>query len=197
MKKDERLETLRLLSTRVSVKAENIRNIERVKEDNRRNTELSIKRMIDTEIYYALASKQMRKSVQQMASSLLKVHKLRRRIWYICEVARKLVDEKVMSLDEVLERKGIEWEAPTITIRQRKNDQVGGPTHTWIEVSKHIPHYGICTFVIPRSMPISISKNGSRTLSYDEVKQMLDFTLVEFEKFEKEFIQRIEKWLSK
>lgn len=197
MKKDERLETLRSITQKVQEKAENIRNIERVKEDNRRNTELSIKRMIDTEIYYALASKQMRKSVQQMASSLLKVHKLRRRIWYICEIARKLVDEKVMSLDKVLERKGIEWEAPTITIRQRKNDQVGGPTHTWVEVSKHIPHYGICTLVIPRSMPIQISKNGSRGLSYDEIKQMLDFTLVEFEKFETEFIKRIEKWLSK
>lgn len=82
--------------------------------------------MIDTEIYYALASRQMRKSVQQMASSLLKVHKLKGRMWYICEIARKLVDEKVMSLDDVLDRKGIEWEAPPMTIRQRKNDQVGG-----------------------------------------------------------------------
>lgn len=178
-------------------KSQNIRNIEKVKEDNRRNTELSIKKMIDTEIYYALASRQMRRSVQQMASSLLKVHKLKGRMWYVCEIAKKLVDEKVISLDEVLERKGIEWEAPTITIRQRKNDQVGGPTHTWVEVSKHIPHYGICTLVIPRSMPIQISKNGSRGLSYDEIKQMLDFTLVEFEKFETEFIKRIQKWLSK
>lgn len=197
MRKDEKLEKLRSLSQEVSNKAENIRNIERVKEDNRRNTELRIKRMLDTEIYYALASRQMRKSVQQMASSLLKVHKLKGRMWYVCEIARKLVDEKVMSLDDVLERKGIEWEAPPMTIRQRKNDQVGGPTHTWIEVSKHVPHYGICTFVIPQNMPISISKNGSRGLSYDEIKGVLDFTLEEFGGFEEEFIQRVKKWLSK
>ena len=118
-------------------------------------------------------------------------------MWYVCEIARKLVDEKVMSLDNVLERKGIEWEAPPMTIRQRKNDQVGGPTHTWIEVSKHVPHYGICTLVIPQNRPISISKNGSRGLSYDEIKGVLDFTLEEFDKFEAEFIQRVEKWLSK
>ena len=197
MAKDKRLEKLRCLSQEVSNKAENIRNIERVKEDNRRNTELSIKKMIDTEIYYALASRQMRRSVQQMASSLLKVHKIKGRMWYVCEIARKLVDEKIMSLDDVLDRKGIEWEAPPMTIRQRKNDQVGGPTHTWIEVSKHVPYYGVCTFVIPRNMPISINKNGSRGLSYDEIKGVLDFTLEEFGKFEEEFIQRIEKWLSK
>lgn len=197
MAKDKRLEKLRCLSQEVSNKAENIRNIERIKEDNRRNTELSIKKMIDTEIYYALASKGIRKSVQQMASSLLKVHKLKGRMWYVCEIARKLVDEKVMSLNDVLGRKGIEWEAPPMTIRQRKNDQVGGPTHTWIEVSKHVPHYGICTFVIPQNRPISISKNGSRGLYYDEIKELLDFTLEEFGKFEAEFIQRVEKWLSK
>ena len=197
MAKDKKLERLRSLSQEVSNKAENIRNIERIKEDNRRNTELRIKRMLDTEIYYALASRQTRKSVQQMAASLLKVHKLKGRMWYVCEIARKLVDEKVMSLDDVLERKGIEWEAPPMTIRMRKNDQVGGPTHTWIEVSKHVPHYDICTFVIPQNMPISISKNGSRGLSYDEIKGVLDFTLEEFSKFEGEFIQRIEKWLSK
>lgn len=197
MGKDKRLEKLRCLSQKVSEKAENIRNIERIKEDNRRNTELSIKKMIDTEIYYALASKGIRKSVQQMASSLLKVHKLKGRMWYVCEIARKLVDEKVMSLDDVLDRKGIEWEAPPMTIRQRKNDQVGGPTHTWIEVSKHVPYYGTCTFVIPQNRPISISKNGSRGLSYDEIKGVLDFTLEEFDKFEAEFIQRVEKWLSK
>lgn len=197
MRKDKQLEKLRSLSQEVSNKAENIRNIERAKEDNRRNTELRIKRMLNTEIYYALASRQMRRSVQQMASSLLKVHKLKRRMWYVCEITRKLVDEKVMSLDNVLERKGIEWEAPPMTIRQRKNDQVGGPTHTWIEVSRHVPHYGICTFVIPQNMPISISKNGSRGLSYDEIKEVLDFTLKEFDKFEAEFIQRVEKWLSK
>ena len=102
-----------------------------------------------------------------------------------------------MSLDDVLERKGIEWEAPPMTIRQRKNDQVGGPTYTWIEVSRHVPYYGICTFVIPQNRPISISENGSRGLSYDEIKGMLDFTLEEFDKFEAEFIQRVEKWLSK
>ena len=197
MAKDKKLEKLRSLSQEVSNKAENIRNIERIKEDNRRNTELRIKRMLDTEIYYALASRQMRKSVQKMAASLLKVHKIKGRMWYVCEIARKLVDEKVMSLDSVLDRKSIEWEAPPITIRQRKNDQVGGPTHTWIEVSKHVPHYGICTFVIPQNMPISISKNGSRGLSYDEIKGVLDFTLEEFGKFEESFIQRVEKWLSK
>ena len=197
MVKDEKLKKLRSLSQEASNKAENIRNIERIKEDNRRNTELRIKRMLNTEIYYALASRQMRKSVQQMAASLLKVHKLKGRMWYVCEIARKLVDEKVMSLDDVLDRKGIEWEAPPMTIRQRKNDQVGGPTHTWIEVSKHVPYYGICTFVIPQNMPISISKNGSRGLSYDEIKGVLDFTLEEFSKFEEEFIQRVEKWLSK
>ena len=197
MAKDKRLEKLRCLSQKVSEKAENIRNIERIKEDNRRNTELSIKKMIDTEIYYALASREMRKSVQRMASSLLKVHKLKGRMWYVCEIARKLVDEKVMSIDDVLERKEIEWEAPPMTIRQRKNDQVGGPTHTWIEVSKHVPYYGVCTFVIPQNRPISISKNGSRGLSYDEIKGVLDFILEEFDKFEGEFIQRVEKWLSK
>lgn len=197
MGKDKKLEKLRSLSQEVSNKAENIRNIERIKEDNRRNTELSIKKMIDTEIYYALASRQMRKSVQQMASSLLKVHKLKGRMWYVCEIARKLVDEKVMSLDNVLERKGIEWEAPPMTIRQRKNDQVGGPTHTWIEVSKHVPNYGVCTFRMYQNKPISISKNGPRSLSYGEIKDILDFTLQEFDKFEEEFIQHIEKWLSK
>lgn len=197
MGKDEKLEKLRSLSQEVSNKAENIRNIERVKEDNRRNTELRIKRMLDTEIYYALASRQIRMSVQQMASSLLKVHKLKGRMWYICEITRKLVDEKIMSLDNVLERKGIEWEAPPMTIRQRKNNHVGGPTHTWIEVSKHVPYNGMCKLVIPQNMPISISKDGSRGLSYDEIKKVLDFTLEEFGKFEEEFIQRVEKWLNK
>ena len=65
MRKDKKLEKLRSLSQEVSNKAENIRNIERIKEDNRRNTELSIKKMLDTEIYYALDSRQMRRSVQK------------------------------------------------------------------------------------------------------------------------------------
>nr|DAG99259.1 MAG TPA: hypothetical protein [Crassvirales sp.] len=197
MAKDKKLDRLIHLSISVSEKAVNIQAAEKLKEDHRRNTENQIKKMLDTEVYYALASKQMRVTVQKMASSLLKVHKLRGRMTVICKISRDLVDKNIMSLDSVLGRKGIEWEAPPMTIRQRKNDQVGGPTHTWIEISKHVPNYGVCTFRVYQNKPISISKNGPRGLSYGEIKDILDFTLQEFDKFEAEFIQRVEKWLSK
>lgn len=108
MAKDKKLDRLIHLSIRVSEKAVSIQAIEKLKEDHRRNTENQIKKMLDTEVYYALASRQMRVTVQKMASSLLKVHKLRGRMTVICKIARDLVDKNIMSLDDVLGRKGIE-----------------------------------------------------------------------------------------
>ena len=197
MGKDEKLERLRSLSQEVSNKAENIRNIERVKEDHRRNTEREIKKMLDTEIYYALASRYMRVSVQKMASSLLKVHKLRGRMAFICRIARDLVDKKILRLEDLSIQGNIGEPPPRITIRQRPNDTVGGPTHTWIRVPKPVKFKGIYALVIPTSGPMNISTVGSRALYYDEIKEMLDYTLEAFDEFEAEFIQRVEKWLSK
>lgn len=44
---------------------------------------------------------------------------------------------------------------------------------------------------------MNISTVGSEGIYYDEIKEMLDYTLEVFDEFEAEFIQRVEKWLSK
>ena len=197
MRKDEKLNRLISLSIRASEKAVNIQATEKLKEDHRRNTEREIKKMLDTEIYYALASRYMRVSVQKMASSLLKVHKLRGRMAYICKIARDLVDRKMLRLEDLSIQGNIGGTPPRITIRQRPNDTVGGPTHTWIRVSKQVKFKGICALVIPTNGPMNISTVGSRALYYDEIKELLDYTLEVFDQFEAEFIQKVEKWLSK
>ena len=197
MKENEKLNRLISLSIRVSEKAVNIQAIGKLKEDHRRNTESEIKKMLSTEIYYALASRNIRIDVQKMASSLLKVHKIRGRMAFICKIARDLVDRKMLRLEDLSDQGNIGEPPPRITIRQRPNDTVGGPTHTWIRVSKPVKFKGICALVIPADGPMNISTVGSKGLYYDEIKELLDFTLEEFDKFEAEFIQRVEKWLNK
>ena len=197
MRKDEKLNGLISLSIRVSEKAMNIQATEKLKEDHRRNTENEIKKMLNTEIYYALASRKIRVDVQKMASSLLKVHKLRGRMAFISKIARDLVDRKMVRIEDLSDQGNIGEPPPRITIRQRPNDTVGGPTHTWIRVSKPMKFKGICALVIPTNGPMNISTVGSKDLYYDEIKELLDFTLEEFDKFEAEFIKRVEKWLSK
>lgn len=197
MRKDEKLNRLISLSIRVSEKAVNIQATEKLKEDHRRNTENEIKKMLSTEIYYALASRKIRVDVQKMASSLLKVHKLRGRMAFICKIARDLVDRKMLRLEDLSIQGNMGEPPPHITIKQRPNDTVGRPTHTWIRVSKPVKFKGICALVIPTDGPMNISTAGSEGLYYNEIKEILDFTLEEFDKFEAGFIKKVEKWLSK
>lgn len=198
MNNKERAADLKGLLEQVSKKALDVQRLKEVKKKHRDNTVYAIRRMLDIDnIYYSTASRDQRRKVQKMASSLLKVDKLRRRMWYIIQITRELTSKKITTVEELFDEYETEKKENFIIVKLRKAENSHEKDHIYIKVVMRQSSGGATALYIPERMPMTTSVKGNMINSNEMIEELLNFVLQEFDEFERIFVEKIEKWLSK
>ena len=183
---------------KVSEKALDLQRLKEVKKKHRDNTVYAIRRMLDIDnIYYSTASRDQRRKVQKMASSLLKVDKLRRRMWYIIQITRELTSKKITTVEQLFDEYETEKKENYIIAKLRKAENSHEKDHIYIKVVMRQSSGGVTALYIPERMPMTTSVKGNMINSNEMIEELLNFVLQEFDEFERTFVEKIEKWLSK
>lgn len=132
----ERVENLKDLLGKVSQKALDIQKLKELKKKHRDNTVTSIKRMLTMDdIYYSTAPRVTRRKIQKMASLLLKVSKLRRRMWYICGITRELTSKNITTVAELFNYYEAKQNPAHIIVRLRPGETSHDQDCIYIRVS--------------------------------------------------------------
>lgn len=132
----ERVENLKDLLGKVSQKALDIQKLKELKKKHRDNTVTSIKRMLMMDdIYYSTAPRVTRRKIQKIASLLLKVSKLRRRMWYICEITRELTSKNITTVAELFDYYEAKKKPAHIIVRLRPEETSHNQDYIYIRVS--------------------------------------------------------------
>ena len=198
MDNKERAADLKGLLEQVSKKALDIQRLKEVKKKHRDNTVYAIRRMLDIDnIYYSTASKDQRRKVQKMASSLLKVDKLRRRMWYIIQITRELTSKKITTVEQLFDEYETEKKENYIIVKLRKAENSHEKDHIYIKVVMRQSSGGATALYIPERMPMTTSVKHNMINWNEMIEELLNFILQEFDKFERTFVEKIEKWLSR
>lgn len=189
---------LKGLLEQVSKKALDVQKLKEVKKKHRDNTVYAIRRMLDIDnIYYSTAPRVQRRKVQKMASSLLKVDKLRRRMWYIIQITRELTSKKITTVEELFDEYETEKKANFMIVKLRKAENSHKPDHIYIKAAMQQSSGGATALYIPERMPMTTSVKSNMINSNEMIEELLNFVLQEFDKFERTFVEKIEKWLSR
>lgn len=189
---------LKGLLEQVSKKALDVQRLKEVKKKHRDNTVYAIRRMLDIDnIYYSTASRDQRRKVQKMASSLLKVDKLRRRMWYIIQITRELTSKKITTVEQLFDEYETEKKENYIIVKLRKAENSHEKDYIYIKVVMRQSSGGATALYIPEKMPMTTSVKHNMINSNEMIEELLNFILQEFDKFERTFVEKIEKWLSK
>lgn len=198
MDRKEGMTDLKGLLEQVSKKALDVQRLKEVKKKHRDNTVYAIRRMLDIDnIYYSTASRDQRRKVQKMASSLLKVDKLRRRMWYIIQITRELTSKKITTVEQLFDEYETEKKENYIIVKLRKAENSHEKDHIYIKVVMRQSSGGATALYIPERMPMTTSVKGNMINSNEMIEELLNFVLQEFDKFERTFVEKIEKWLSR
>lgn len=194
----ERVENLKDLLGKVSQKALDIQKLKELKKKHRDNTVTSIKRMLTMDdIYYSTAPRATRRKIQKMASLLLKVSKLRRRMWYICEITRELTSKNITTVAELFNYYEAKKKPAHIIVRLRPGETSHDQDYIYIRVSIRKSYEGYDDLYIPQRMPMTTSLKTNIIDWEEKVEKLLNFTLQEFDEFERTFMEKVQKWLSK
>lgn len=189
---------LKGLLEQVSKKALDVQRLKEVKKKHRDNTVYAIRRMLDIDnIYYSTASRDQRRKVQKMASSLLKVDKLRRRMWYIIQITRELTSKKITTVEQLFDEYETEKKENYIIVKLRKAENSHEKDYIYIKVVMRQSSGGATALYIPEKMPMTTSVKHDMINSNEMIEELLNFVLQEFDKFERTFVEKIEKWLSR
>lgn len=198
MNNKERAADLKGLLEQVSKKALDVQRLKEVKKKHRDNTVYAIRRMLDIDnIYYSTASRDQRRKVQKMASSLLKVDKLRRRMWYIIQITRELTSKKITTVEQLFDEYETEKKENYIIVKMRKAENSHEKDYIYIKVVMRQSSGGATALYIPEKMPMTTSVKHNMINSNEMIEELLNFVLQEFDEFERTFVEKIEKWLSK
>lgn len=198
MNNKERAADLKGLLEQVSKKALDVQRLKEVKKKHRDNTVYAIRRMLDIDnIYYSTASRDQRRKVQKMASSLLKVDKLRRRMWYIIQITRELTSKKITTVEQLFDEYETEKKENYIIVKLRKAENSHEKDYIYIKVVMRQSSGGATALYIPEKMPMTTSVKHNMINSNEMIEELLNFVLQEFDEFERTFVEKIEKWLSK
>nr|DAG93126.1 MAG TPA: hypothetical protein [Crassvirales sp.] len=198
MDRKEGTTDLKGLLEQVSKKALDVQRLKEVKKKHRDNTVYAICRMLNIEnIYYSTAPRVERRKVQKVASSLLKVNKLRRRMWYIIQIARELTSKKITTVEELFDEYETEKKENFIIVKLRKAENSHEKDYIYIKVVMRQSSGGATALYIPERMPMTTSVKGNMINSNEMIEELLNFVLQEFDEFERIFVEKIEKWLSK
>ena len=189
---------LKGLLDQVSKKALDVQRLKEVKKKHRDNTVYAIRRMLDIDnIYYSTASRDQRRKVQKMASSLLKVDKLRRRMWYIIQITRELTSKKITTVEQLFDEYETGKKENYIIVKMRKAENSHEKDYIYIKVVMRQSSGGATALYIPEKMPMTTSVKHNMINSNEMIEELLNFVLQEFDEFERTFVEKIEKWLSK
>ena len=189
---------LKGLLDQVSKKALDVQRLKEVKKKHRDNTVYAIRRMLNIEnIYYSTASRDQRRKVQKMASSLLKVDKLRRRMWYIIQITRELTSKKITTVEQLFDEYETGKKENYIIVKMRKAENSHEKDYIYIKVVMRQSSGGATALYIPEKMPMTTSVKHNMINSNEMIEELLNFILQEFDKFERTFVEKIEKWLSR
>ena len=198
MNNKERAADLKGLLEKVSEKAMDVQRLKEVKKKHRDNTVYAIRRMLDIDnIYYSTASRDQRRKVQKMASSLLKVNKLRKRMWYIIQITRELTSKKITTVEQLFDEYETEKKENYIIVKMRKAENSHEKDYIYIKVVMRQSSGGATALYIPEKMPMTTSVKHNMINSNEMIEELLNFILQEFDKFERTFVEKIEKWLSR
>ena len=198
MNNKERAADLKGLLEQVSKKALDVQRLKEVKKKHRDNTVYAIRRMLDIDnIYYSTASRDQRRKVQKMASSLLKVDKLRRRMWYIIQITRELTSKKITTVEQLFDEYETGKKENYIIVKMRKAENSHEKDYIYIKVVMRQSSGGATALYIPEKMPMTTSVKHNMINSNEMIEELLNFILQEFDKFERTFVEKIEKWLSR
>lgn len=148
-------------------------------------------------LYYSTAPRVQRRKVQKMASLLLKVDKLRMRMWYIIQITRELIDKKITTVDELFDNYETEKRPAFITVKLREREISHDEDYIYIKVAIQKSYEGYTTLYIPQRMPMATSLKTNIIDWEEKVEELLNFTLQEFDEFERIFVEKVQKWLSK
>lgn len=148
-------------------------------------------------LYYSTAPRVQRRKVQKMASLLLKVDKLRMRMWYIIQITRELIDKKITTVDELFDHYETEKRPAFITVKLRERETSHDEDYIYIKVAIQKSYEGYTTLYIPQRMPMTTSLKTNIIDWEEKVEELLNFVLQEFDEFERIFVEKIEKWLGK
>lgn len=198
MDREKRAMNLKDILDKVSQKALNIQRIEEAKKNNRNRTVTSIRRMLDIDnIYYSTAPRVRRRKVQKLASTLLKVDKLRKRMWYIIQITRELTDKKITTVTELFDNYETEKKQAFITVKLRERETSHDQDYIYIKVTIRKPYGGYTALYIPQRMPMTTSLKTNVIDWEEKVEELLNFILREFDEFERTFVEKVQRWLSK
>lgn len=198
MNNKEKAADLKGLLEQVSKKALDVQRLKEIKKKHRDNTVYAIRRMLDIDdIYYSTASRDQKRKVQKMASSLLKVDKLRRRIWYIIQITRELTSKKITTVEQIFDEYETEKKENYIIVKMRKAENSHEKDYIYIKVVMRQSSGGATALYIPEKMPMTTSVKHNMINSNEMIEELLNFVLQEFDEFERTFVEKIKKWLSK
>lgn len=198
MNNKERAADLKGLLEQVSKKALDVQRLKEVKKKHRDNTVYAIRRMLHIDnIYYSTASRDQRRKVQKMASSLLKVDKLRRRMWYIIQITRELTSKKITTVEQLFDEYETEKKENYIIVKMRKAENSHEKDYIYIKAVMRQSSGGATALYIPEKTPMTTSVKHNMINSNEMIEELLNFILQEFDKFERTFVEKIEKWLSR
>lgn len=189
---------LKDLLEKVSSKALAVQRLKEIKKKHRDNTVYAIRRMLDIDnIRYSTAQRAQRQKIQKMASTLLKVNKLRGRMWYIIKITRELTSKGITTVAELFDHYETKKKPKFITVMLRTAEYSHEQDYIYIKVAIRKSCEAYTTLYIPQGMPMTTSLKTNVINWEEEVEELLNFVLQEFDEFERAFIEKIEKWLSK
>lgn len=189
---------LKDLLEKVSSKALNEQRLKEIKKKHRDNTMSVIRRMLSIDdIRYSTASRAHRQKVQKMASSLLKVDKLRKWMWYICQITRELTGKNITTIESLFDEYETQKKQKHIIVKLRRSEYSHEEDYIYIKVVIRQPSGGATALYIPQRTPMTTSIKGDMIDSNERIEELLDFVLQEFDEFERTFVEKVEKWLSK
>lgn len=188
---------LKDLLEKVSSKALDVQKLKEIKKEHRNNTVYAIRRMLNIDdIHYSTASRIQRQKVQKMASILLKVHKLRKRMYYIIQITRELTSKRITTVAELFDHYETEKKPAFITMKLRPAEYSHEQDDIYIKVVMRQSSGGATALYIPQGMPMTTSLKTNIINWEKEVEELLSFVLQEFNEFERIFVEKVKKWLS-
>ena len=197
MNDKEKTTDLKDLLEKVSSKALDEQRLREIKKKHRDKTVYAISRMLNIDnIRYSTASRTHRKKVQKIASVLLKVHKLRQRMWYIFQITKELTSKKITTAESLFDKQEAEKKQKYITVNLRKAEYSNEQDYIYIKVVIRQSSGGATALYIPQGTPMTTSVKGDMIDSNERIEELLNFVIQEFDEFERVFVEKVKKWLS-
>lgn len=188
---------LKDLLEKVSSKALDVKRLREIKKKHRDNTVYAIRRMLDIDnIRYSTAPRIQRQKVQNMASTLLKVDKLRKRMWYICQITRELTSKNITTDEYLFDKYETQKKQKYIIVNLRKSEYSHEEDYIYIKVVMRQSSGGATALYIPERTPMTTSVKADMIDSNERIEELLNFVLQEFDEFERAFVEKVKKWLT-